>query len=87
MMVDSVLKELGRAEAGLASRNRFLSKLICLQLYLLVVPFFFSSPPGGSTSRLLVCVGTCGKLVWEHVHKFKESDKFFHSLCPIQNIA
>ena len=39
MMVDSVLKELGRAEAGLASRNRFLSKLN-------VLPFAFMIKTG-----------------------------------------
>ena len=38
MMVDSVLKELGRAEAGLASRNRFSSKSSIFKLH----PWFFS---------------------------------------------
>ena len=33
MMVDSVLKELGRAEAGLASRNRFSSKSSIFKLH------------------------------------------------------
>ena len=33
MMVDSVLKELGRAEAGLASRNRFSSKSYIFKLH------------------------------------------------------
>ena len=45
MMVDSVLKELGRAEAGLASRNRFLSKLN-------VLPFAFMIKTGNQWWRL-----------------------------------